>query len=142
MEVVGAVSLLITLLDTARTLFIAAKSLHDAIEDAPEELKRLFARIDTVTSLLLEVIRTQPELNIRGEQLLSPFLCQDLDSALITTSEVIQDIKSTCTRPSGKVNLRGKLPWAFLERSSVEKFLRRLKYGENHLSRVLQVIQL
>lgn len=139
---VGVAASLITLGAAARSVFEASRDLYKSIDDAPNELRSVSIKAETVMLTLDQVLALRPGLDDDDVQLLPLDLRTTLALSLQMSYESLQKLKKMCSHTTERGNLLIRWRWAMLEKRPVEKILQQLGNEEQNLVVVLQLMNM
>ena len=142
---IGAAASILQLVGSASALAKTLKRLYQSIESAPEELASVVKQVDFATRLLQCFLWTQYDLEKSGNEAdrLPSHLIKTLSLSLLAVREAAEALETICEQlNTGKLGLRARIRWSFLDKSVADQNIRRLREVTTDLIQVVHPIEL
>ena len=139
MEVVGGVASIVNLVHLAAAISTVTARLIKRIHGAPAELKALEFHIQFIHTLLEELAELEERLNT---SLLTARVRSLLRHTLESAEGLVKKVDRTAEKYSSENGIRGRIRFGLFDGVALQEILNQLRFLENHLGLLLQLLSL
>lgn len=141
MEPIGGIASVMALGGTAITVAKAGIKLARIIQDAPKDLQSIFAKVHLIQLHIDQLTQIGTSLDRDDDQLLSIQFRQTVQSALESTTQLLNKILEAL--PSNSlIEPRSRIKWALLDRRIIDKLTSQLPCVQQELGLAVQILDL